>query len=43
VRRKLAPLGGYPRAMSPEETVAFVEAEQKRWQPILDQIAQQPQ
>jgi hypothetical protein len=29
--------------MSPEETVAFVESEQKRWQPILDAIAQQPQ
>lgn len=30
--------GSYTHAMSPEETVAFIAAEQARWQPLLDNI-----
>lgn len=38
VRRKLATLGTYPRPMSPDETAAFIRAEQDLWRPIVKQL-----
>jgi tripartite-type tricarboxylate transporter receptor subunit TctC len=40
---KIAKLGSYPRPMSPAEVVAFVQSEQKTWQPVLAQIAKSQQ
>jgi tripartite-type tricarboxylate transporter receptor subunit TctC len=38
VRKKAAARGSYTRAMSPQETEAFIAAEQARWQPLLDRM-----
>jgi len=38
--KKYAPLGGYPRAMTPAETEAFVAQQQETWLPIVEKITQ---
>jgi tripartite-type tricarboxylate transporter receptor subunit TctC len=38
--KKFAPLGGYPRAMTPAETEAFVAQQQETWLPIVEKITQ---
>jgi tripartite-type tricarboxylate transporter receptor subunit TctC len=38
--KKMAPLGGYPRAMNPQETQAFVAQQQETWLPIVEKITQ---
>ena len=37
VREKLETLGVYPRPMSPEQTAAFIRAEQEAWKPVIRQ------
>jgi tripartite-type tricarboxylate transporter receptor subunit TctC len=39
VKRKLAQLGSYTRAMTPTEATAFVQQEQQAWKPVLEKIA----
>jgi tripartite-type tricarboxylate transporter receptor subunit TctC len=36
--KKFAPLGGYPRAMTPQETQDFVAQQQETWLPIVQKI-----
>jgi tripartite-type tricarboxylate transporter receptor subunit TctC len=38
-QKKIAARGSYARAMSPEEATAFVQAEQRKWKPAVEQIA----
>jgi tripartite-type tricarboxylate transporter receptor subunit TctC len=38
LKKKLAAIGSYARAMNPAETVAFVDKEQTTWKPILEKI-----
>jgi tripartite-type tricarboxylate transporter receptor subunit TctC len=38
VRKRLADFGRTQRPMSPAETLAFIEGEQQKWAPILQQI-----
>jgi tripartite-type tricarboxylate transporter receptor subunit TctC len=38
-KKTIATRGSYTRAMSPAEAVAFVQAEQRRWKPVLELIA----
>jgi tripartite-type tricarboxylate transporter receptor subunit TctC len=40
-KKKIAIHGSYTRAMSPAETIAFVQAEQVKWKPVLGLIANQ--
>ena len=39
VKSKFAANGAFLRKMSPEETTAFVQDQQKTWRPILEQVA----
>ena len=39
LKQKLGQVGNYPRAMTPDETLAFVDKEQKTWLPILEKIS----
>jgi tripartite-type tricarboxylate transporter receptor subunit TctC len=39
IKRKLAQLGSYTRAMTPSEATAFVQQEQQTWKPVLQKIA----
>lgn len=39
VRSKLAALGSYTRPLSPSDTVQFIQAEQRTWGPVLDDLA----
>jgi len=39
LREKLGQVGNYPHPMTPEETLAFVDNEQKTWLPILQRIS----
>jgi hypothetical protein len=41
IQKKLAQLGRDDRHMSPAETLAFIQGEQKKWAPIVTQIAAQ--
>ena len=43
LRDKIAARGSYPRAMTPAETLAFVQAQQDQWKPALERVAQQLQ
>jgi tripartite-type tricarboxylate transporter receptor subunit TctC len=43
LQQKIAARGSYARAMSPSETVAFVAAEQRKWKPVLEHIANKTQ
>jgi tripartite-type tricarboxylate transporter receptor subunit TctC len=38
-KAKLAAFGNYPRAMTPEETLAFVNKEQDTWLPVVQKIS----
>ncbi|HEY2893679.1 MAG TPA: tripartite tricarboxylate transporter substrate-binding protein [Pirellulales bacterium] len=38
LRKSFASLGTYPRAISPEETAAFIKSEQALWNPIVTQV-----
>ena len=42
VQRRLALTGTYVRPMSPAEVLAFIQAEQEMWKPILEKIATEP-
>jgi tripartite-type tricarboxylate transporter receptor subunit TctC len=39
VKAKLSNLGGYPRPLSPEDTLAYIKAEEQTWGPILEELA----
>jgi tripartite-type tricarboxylate transporter receptor subunit TctC len=39
LKQKLGQVGNYPRTMTPDETLAFVDTEQKTWLPILEKIS----
>ena len=39
IQRKVAVTGNYLQAMSPQEVMAYVQAEQQMWKPILEKIA----
>jgi tripartite-type tricarboxylate transporter receptor subunit TctC len=38
-KKTIATRGSYTRAMSPAEAIAFVQAEQDKWKPVLELIA----
>jgi hypothetical protein len=38
-KKTIATRGSYTRAMSPAEAIAFVQAEQAKWKPVLELIA----
>jgi tripartite-type tricarboxylate transporter receptor subunit TctC len=40
LRSRLAALGSYTRPMSPEDTINFIQAEQRTWGPLLDELSQ---
>ena len=42
VRARLAALGSYTHPLSPAETEAFIQTEQRTWEPILDDLARTP-
>jgi len=42
VRTKLAALGSYTHPLSPDDTTAFIQSEQRTWGPILDDLARSP-
>jgi tripartite-type tricarboxylate transporter receptor subunit TctC len=42
VQKKLAVTGSYVRPMSPSEVMAFIQADQQMWKPILERIAANP-
>jgi tripartite-type tricarboxylate transporter receptor subunit TctC len=41
LKNKLAALGTYPRAMTPEQALAFVNEEQAKWAPAMQRITTQ--
>jgi tripartite-type tricarboxylate transporter receptor subunit TctC len=41
-KTKLETTGNYPTPMTPAELLAFIQAEQRTWKPVLDQIARNP-
>jgi tripartite-type tricarboxylate transporter receptor subunit TctC len=41
VLAKFAANGAFVRPMTPEETTAFVQSEQKTWRPIMEQVARE--
>jgi tripartite-type tricarboxylate transporter receptor subunit TctC len=41
VAAKFAANGAYSRHMTPEETIAFVQSQQKIWRPILEKVARE--
>lgn len=43
LKKTIAVRGSYTRAMSPAETIAFVVAEQAKWKPVMENIAQKTQ
>jgi tripartite-type tricarboxylate transporter receptor subunit TctC len=40
-KKTIAPRGSYTRAMSPTDTITFVQAEQRKWKPVQELIANQ--
>jgi tripartite-type tricarboxylate transporter receptor subunit TctC len=38
-KKRLAAIGSYSRAMTPEEVLAFVAKEQQTWQPVLEKFS----
>jgi tripartite-type tricarboxylate transporter receptor subunit TctC len=38
VKSRFAAIGGYPRYLTAEQSVAFVQAQQKQWTPVLEHI-----
>jgi tripartite-type tricarboxylate transporter receptor subunit TctC len=41
-RTKLETTGNYPNPMSPSELMAFIQAEQRSWKTVVDEIARNP-
>jgi tripartite-type tricarboxylate transporter receptor subunit TctC len=41
LKQKLASSGNYPRSMTPEQTLAFVNQQQETWMPIVQKVAAQ--
>jgi tripartite-type tricarboxylate transporter receptor subunit TctC len=41
-KTKLETTGNYPHPMTPAELLAFIQSEQQRWKPVLEQIAKNP-
>jgi tripartite-type tricarboxylate transporter receptor subunit TctC len=41
VKKRLAAVGSYARAMTPEQTLAFVDKQQETWLPVLQTIPTQ--
>jgi tripartite-type tricarboxylate transporter receptor subunit TctC len=41
LKKKLATMGTYPRAMTPEQAAAFVNEEQAKWAPALQRLSTQ--
>src|SRR4029450_11775572 len=41
-KTKLETTGNYPHPMTPTELLAFIQSEQRRWKPVLEQIAKNP-
>ena len=39
VRGKLAAVGSYARPMSPQDTINFIQTEQRTWGPLLEELA----
>jgi tripartite-type tricarboxylate transporter receptor subunit TctC len=39
-KAKLASFGNYPRPMTPEQTLAFVNKEQETWLPVVQEISE---
>jgi tripartite-type tricarboxylate transporter receptor subunit TctC len=39
VRGKLAAVGSYARPMSPQDTTAFIQTEQRTWGPLLEELS----
>jgi tripartite-type tricarboxylate transporter receptor subunit TctC len=39
VRSKLAAVGSYARPMSPQDTTAFIQTEQRTWGPLLEELS----
>ena len=42
LKRMIATRGSYTRAMSPAEVIDFVQAEQRKWRPVVEHIAAKP-
>ncbi len=42
VTNRLAAIGSYARPTSPQETAAFIQREQRTWEPLLDELARSP-
>ena len=42
IQKKVAVTGNYLRQLSPAEVMAYIQAEQTMWKPVLDQIAANP-
>jgi tripartite-type tricarboxylate transporter receptor subunit TctC len=38
-KKKLAVVGSYSQAMTPDEVQAFVDKEQETWLPVLDRVS----
>ncbi len=38
-QKRLANIGSYSRAMTPDQVIAFVKKEQETWLPVLQRIA----
>jgi tripartite-type tricarboxylate transporter receptor subunit TctC len=43
LNKKLAKLGSYTRAMTADETLAFVHSQQSRWNPVLADVVRSQQ
>jgi tripartite-type tricarboxylate transporter receptor subunit TctC len=39
LKKRLAVVGNYPRTMTPEQVIAFVQQQQETWQPVLQRIS----
>jgi len=37
-KQRLSTVGAYPRVMTPEQTLAFVQKEQETWLPVLEKV-----
>jgi len=42
VKNKLATIGAFVRPMSPAEVMAFIQDEQQKWKPVIEQVAAKP-
>jgi tripartite-type tricarboxylate transporter receptor subunit TctC len=38
-QKRLANIGSYSRAMTPDQVISFVKNEQEKWLPVLQRIA----